>query len=125
MLVVPVHNLLLVPNATYYFQMAELQKMSGGSGIAVGEKVILIVSRENEKYEEMTEESFYPIGISGSVTEINQQGYAAVRTQYRVNLDTVVVNRDHSIYLTISRRPGIEDLDPAVAEEKLKTCCRR
>lgn len=120
MLVAPVREMLLVPGATYYFKMEQLQKTSGGSGVAVGQKIILIVAKEKEKYEELTEESFYPIGIAGTITEINQQGYAAVRTQYRVNLDTIVVNRDHSIHLTISRRREIEDLDSAVEKEKLK-----
>ena len=120
MLVVPVRDMLLVPGATYYFQMEQLQKASGGNGVAVGQKVILIIAKKNEKYEEMTEESFYPVGVAGTVTEINQQGYAAVRTGYRVNLDTIAVNRDHSIHLTISRRSEINDLDSAVEQEKLK-----
>ena len=68
----------------------------------------------------MTEDDFYPIGISGIVAEMNQQGYAAVHTQYRVHLDTIGINRDHSIDLTISRKNDIDDLDKEVEQAKLK-----
>ena len=52
MLVAPVREMLLVPGATYYFKMEQLQKTSGGSGVAVGQKIILIVAKEKEKYED-------------------------------------------------------------------------
>ena len=120
MLVVPVYNMVLTPDATLYFQMEQLKKNAGGKGIAVGEKVILIVAKKNEKAGEMTEESFYPIGVAGVLTEIDPQGFAAVRTQYRVDLESVSINADGTVKLNIHRRPEIDDLDRAAEQEKLK-----
>ena len=120
MLVVPVYNMILAPDAALYFQMEQLKKNAGGKGIAVGEKVILIVAKKNEKAGEMTEESFYPIGAAGVLTEITSQGFAVVRTQYRVDLESVGINPDGTVKLNIHRRAEIDDLDRAVEQEKLK-----
>ena len=89
MLVVPVYNMILTPDATVFFQS-------------------------------LTEDSFYPIGVAGTITEINQQGIVMVRTQYRVDIESVGINPDHTFQLTISRRNDIDDLDEAVEAEKLK-----
>ena len=65
----------------------------------------------------MTEDSFYPVGVAGHVTEINENGFAVIRTGARVNIDMVYVNIDHSIELTVSPRKEIQDLDPAREHE--------
>ncbi len=120
MLVIPVHSMILASDAVLYFPMDRLRTNSGGKGITVGEKVVLIVAKKPLKAEDMSEDSFYPIGMSGVIKEINAQGYAAIGTQYRVNLETISVNPNHTVELTISRRNDIDDLDKAVEVEKLK-----
>ena len=120
MLVVPVYNMILTPDATLYFQTEQLRKSAGSKGISVNEKIILIVAKENQKFHEMTEESFYPIGVAGTITEIDSQGFAVIRTKYRVNLNSVEINPDHTIQLEILRRADIRDLDEEVEKEKLK-----
>lgn len=120
MLVVPVYNMLLTPDATVYFQLDQLQRSAAGRDVSVDEKVILIVAKENISPKEMNEDSFYPIGVAGVIGEINQQGYASVHTRYRVNVENVDIRPDHTINLGISRRPEIDDLDRTVEVEKLK-----
>ena len=44
MLVVPVYNMILAPDATLFFQMDQLRRSAGDKGITVNEKVILIVA---------------------------------------------------------------------------------
>ena len=120
MLVVPVYNMVLTPDASIYFQTEQLKRNSGGKGITEKEKIILIVAKENQKSGELTADSFYPIGVAGIISEINQQGYAVVRTQYRVNLLDIWIESDHTIQLTVSRRNDIDDLDAEVEAEKTK-----
>ena len=120
MIVVPVYNMILTPDATVFFQMSQLKRSAGGRGISVSEKVILIVAKENEDFASLNEESFYPIGVAGTITEINQQGIVMIRTQYRVDIESIGINPDHTFQLTISRRSDIDDLDEAVEAEKLK-----
>ena len=115
MLVVPVFETVIAPDATLLFRTKQLRRNSGGRSAAVGERVVIIVARENVSYDELNEHSFYPIGVSGVITDIDQHGFAAVRTQYRVNIQDVIVNDDHTIELVISRRRDEDDL---TAEEE-------
>ena len=120
MLIVPVYNMILTADATVFFQMDQLKRSAGGREISVSERVILIVAKENQDFGSLDEDSFYPIGVAGTITEINQQGFAAIQTQYRVDIESVGVNPDRTFQLTISRRSEIDDLDSAMEAEKLK-----
>ncbi|MBR1455550.1 MAG: endopeptidase La [Oscillospiraceae bacterium] len=117
MIVVPVYNKLIAPDADVYFRRDQFRYLAGRA--SVDEKVVLIVAKNEEKREDMTDESFYPIGLAGVITEISNEGYVTVHTGGRVNIDTVSVNRDHSISLMLSRRPDLEDLSEREAAEKL------
>ena len=124
MIVVPTYNMILSPDAAIFFPLDQLRRNAGAGGVAVGEKVILIVAKENKGYSELTENDFYPIGVSGSITELNQQGYAVIRTQYRVNLEDVRIYPDHTMKLMTSRRAEDDDLDSAAGQEKLRALLR-
>ena len=93
MIIVPTYNMILAPDAALFYPLDQLRRNAGAGGVTMGEKVILIVAKENKNYTELTENDFYPIGVSGSIAEINQQGYAVIRTQYRVNVEDVRVYR--------------------------------
>ena len=92
MIVVPVYNKLVVPDADIYFRRDQFRQLAIRA--VTDEKVVILFSREDQKREELTEDSFYPIGVSGTVKEISNEGYIVVRTNGRVNIETVSVNRD-------------------------------
>ena len=118
MIVVPVYNKLIVPDAEVYFQTEQFVKSAGRA--VQNEKVVFIVKKENVKREELTEESFYPIGLSGTISEISDQGYMVIRTGGRVNIDDVSIGRNHAIELGISKRNDIDDISSEDAQEKLQ-----
>ncbi len=120
MIVIPVYNVILAPKATIYMGLDQVQRSAGERIILPGERVILIVAKENQNFADMTEDSFYPIAVSGSITEVNQQGYVVIRTEYRVDVDSVTIHPNHTISLQITRRSDIEDLKPDVEAEKLR-----
>ena len=120
MIVIPTHNLILAPDATLIYPLEQLRRYAGANGVVVGEKVIMIVAKENKGYSELTESDFYPIGVAGNITELNQQGYGLIRTQYRVNVEDVRIYPDHTIKLMTSRRRDVEDLPPEEEAEKVK-----
>ncbi|MBQ1377341.1 MAG: endopeptidase La [Lachnospiraceae bacterium] len=121
MIVVPVYNMILTPDSTMFLQTEQLKKNAGQKGgPAVGERVIFVVAKNNETHTDFSEDSFYPVGLSGTIRDINQNGFCVIRTQYRVNIQDVSINPDRSIELSLSRRNEIQDLDPDVEEEKLK-----
>lgn len=118
MTVVPVYNIIVVPDSNIYFK-TDLYTGSTGKIPEVNERVILIVAKEEEDRRDMTETSFYPIGLSGSITEVNPNGYIVVHTKGRLNIEEVSVYSDHSIELSVSKRPDIDDLDKEKAKEKV------
>ena len=123
MAVFPIYNILVVPDAYIYFK-AEYYRQFAGKPPVQDEKVILIVAKENVPVTELQEDSFYPIGVSGTVREVNRHGFAVVDTQYRVDLQSVYIDPDHTVQLSIARRNDTEDLDPAVEAEKLCIAAR-
>ena len=120
MIIVPTYDMILLPEATLFYPLDQLRRNAGTNGVAEGEKVIMIAAKENKAYSELTENDFYPIGVAGSIAELNQHGYAVIRTQYRVNIEDVRIYPDHTIRLMTSRRRDIEDLDAAEEQERLK-----
>ncbi|MBO7727303.1 MAG: endopeptidase La [Oscillospiraceae bacterium] len=119
MIVVPTYNMILSADATLFYPQEQLRRSAGGSGITVNEKVILIVAKENKSISDLQPDDFYPIGVAGTIAELNQHGYAVLKTQYRVNLEDVRIYPDHTIKLMTNRRKDIDDLDNALEQEKL------
>ena len=124
MTVIPVYNMILAPDATLYLQTEQIKICSAGEAPTIGETVILIIAKENTSYQDLNEDSFYPIGVLASITGLDERGFATVRTEHRVNLEKVWVNADHAITLSISQREEIDDLDHELEAEKLKNLLR-
>ena len=119
MIVVPVYEKTLAPDSTLFLLTEQLKRYSGNKGVAFNERIVFLVAKENTNLSDLRGDSFYPIGISGVVKDI-QRGYLTIRTQYRVNIENVTVNPDYTIHLTMSRRPDTEDLDKAIEAGKLR-----
>ena len=122
MVVIPIYNLLLVPDANVYLKSDQYRHLARRYA-QVNDRVVLLSCKKEEHRKDMTEESFFPIGVTGYVNEVNPEGYVEIRTTGRVHLDTIGINPDHTIELTISRCEEIEDLDEGVEKahfERLK-----
>ncbi|MBQ9031167.1 MAG: endopeptidase La [Parasporobacterium sp.] len=119
MITVPVYNKLIVPYADIYFRNEDFRELAG-KGHALNEKVVILVAKEKKERHEYTEDSFYKVGVTGVISEINAQGFVKIKTLNRVNIDMVGINPDNTITLTISRRPDIQDLDETESYQKLQ-----
>ncbi len=122
MVVIPIYNLLLVPDANIYLKEDQYRHLARRYA-EVNDRVVLLSCKKEEHRKDMTEESFYPIGVTGYVNEVNPEGYVVIRTVGRVNLDIIGINPDHTIDLTVSRRPDTDEIDESNAMqhfEKLK-----
>ena len=119
MTVVPVYNVVVVPDSNIFFAIDAYKKMTGRAPFE-GEKVILMMLRANDSREDLEKDSFYPIGVSGVITEVNAGGYLVIRAHGRVHFDEITVYSDHTIELSVSRKPDEEDLDPAYEAERLE-----
>ena len=118
MAVLPVHNIITVPDAVIYLKISMYQKLTGKAP-KMDDRVTLIVTKEDLHKEELQNDSFYPIGIAGTVTEVNENGYMVIALKNRVDIKEITVFMDHSIDIVVEKRKEIDDLDPIYAEERL------
>ena len=116
--VLPIHNAIAVPESTVYFRPEYYRAMSGREPMKDA-KVVLIVTREAIAKNEITPESFYPVGVTGVVTETSLQGFVSIELKSRVNIEEVEIQPDRTLNLKVSRRAEIDDLDPADAAQRL------
>lgn len=117
MIVVPVYDRQLIPSGNLYFQTEEFKSIGGS--VVDGEKVVFLQLKNRQKREELTDESFYPIGVTGVVSDINPEGYVVIKVKNRVNVDEVSITADNNIELSISRRSDIDELDDSKEKEVL------
>ena len=117
MIVVPVYDRQLIPNGNLYFQTEEFKSIGGS--VVDGEKVVFLQLKNRQKREELTDESFYPIGVTGVVSDINPDGYVVIKVKNRVNVDEVSITADNNIELSISKRSDIDELDDSKEKEVL------
>lgn len=119
MFVIPVYNVLALPDASLYLK-TDLCKRMTGKLPQVDEKVVLLLLRENKSREDLDENSFYPVGVMGVITEVNNVNkYFVVRTRYRVNVNEMNFFEGHSFDVTLSRKADIDDLDAEREEARL------
>ncbi|MDL2250982.1 endopeptidase La [Lachnospiraceae bacterium OttesenSCG-928-J05] len=115
MIVIPVYNKLVLPEATTYILNDEISEKNLQE-IKEGEKVILLLLKKPETEETLNAESFYQVGVSGVVGKSQFENYTAIDTEKRVNIDDVYIGKNGDIELSISKREDVNDID----EEELK-----
>ena len=118
MKVLPLYNVLVLPNSNIYFQTQAFRAIAGNN-VYQGDDVTLLVMKTQETKDRITDKSFYPIGVKGIIEEISGEGYVIIKTDERVNIDEIYVNEQHEIFVETSRREDIKDLDMAEARQKL------
>ena len=119
MAVLPIYNVLALPDCNIYFKNDFFSKLVGRDP-QPDDRVTLIVQKENITRDDFDSDSFYPVGLSGIVTEVSNNGYFIVHTRARVNIDEITVYHDKSIDINISKREDIDDADKELNSRKLK-----
>lgn len=118
MSVLPIHNTVAVPDATVHFRQDYYRSLTGKEAVR-DSKVVLIVAKEPISMDEVTADSFFRIGITGVITDINAQGFISIRLRNRVDVNEIAVYGERGIELDLSRRSDIDDLDREDAEKRL------
>ncbi|MCR5746557.1 MAG: endopeptidase La [Lachnospiraceae bacterium] len=119
MAVLPIYNILALPDCNIFFKNDTYSKIVGRDP-QVDDRVTLIVQKKNITKEDFESDSFYPVGLSGIITEVTSNGYFIVHTRSRVNIDEVTVYHDKSLDISISKRIDIEDADNDLISKKIK-----
>ena len=118
MSVMPLYNMIALPGARLWLRGSVYRELTGKAPVE-GEKVTILMQKEDEGRKALTAESFRPIGTVGLITAVNDEGFIAVDIQNRINIEGVTMQSEHSFSMTATRRPDIEDLDPAEAQRRL------
>jgi len=118
MSVMPIYNIIALPGARLWLQEKVYRELTGKAP-AAGERVTLLAQKAAQPRAALTADSFYPIGVVGSLVEVNEGGFVAIDLQNRVNIEEIAMLRDRSFSMTVSRRPDEDDLDPADAARRL------
>ena len=69
MAALPIYNTVAVPDADIYFKTDYYTEMTGKAP-GRDDRIFLIVMKDKQAREELTGDSFYPIGLSGQITEV-------------------------------------------------------
>lgn len=107
MLVIPVHKMVVLPRAVTYMRADAFAKSTGRSAEA-GEKVILLLTKDDTDRSKLTNDSFQPLAVTGIVQEGVVNGFLGIKTLDRVGVDDADV-MDGKIALSVSPRPEVQD----------------
>ena len=115
LMTVPVHDMIMLPGISFYFKTDLFQKL-GYSDISVGDDVLFLMMKEDLPIEELTGDDILPVGISGKIDSVDDEGNYSVRTGERVTIDSVYFE-DGEIRAEASIREDIDDIsvDEAVS----------
>ena len=119
MSIIPLYNMIALPGARLWLRSGVYRELTGKAPVE-GDKVTILMQKEDEGRKALTADSFHSIGTVGVIRDVNEAGFVAVEVQNRINIEGVTVQADHSFSMTVTRRPDLEDLDQEDAGRRLK-----
>ena len=108
MIVRPVHNILLLPDVSYYFKKDFFNGWCT-EPMKKDDDVLFMLLKDDKSGNELTAGDFYPIGISARVEGIDDSENVQIRTLERVDISDIEVADNH-ITATASIRGEINDI---------------
>lgn len=118
MMILPVYNLTILPDVTFYFQNDYLKNLIQKTPDQ-GETVLFLILKKEQRPETLTMEDVYPIGVAGTVTETEENGSISVHTDSRIDIHEVS-EEDGQIKVTYTLRSDVEDMDEQARTEEFK-----
>lgn len=119
MKVIPLYNYMLLPNSFVYIPSDDLRDETK-ERLNINDDVVLIPVKDTDISFEDISEKFYPIGVSGRITESGIQGYIAVNTFDRVDVHGIVSNPDGSLDAMVFVRDSVHDLSNEEREGRFR-----
>ena len=111
MRVVPVYNMMILPNSYIYFQIDNFRTLAGKT-VEEGDKLLLVVLHKNEvDTGALHKEEVHPIGVEGTIKEISKDGYAVVVTGNRVSIEELSQVEGEPLLLQTTILYDVEDED--------------
>ncbi len=118
MAVLPIYNMITVPDSNIYVKTDYYQRMTGRVP-SLADRITVIILKEELSKSDISGDDFYDTGITGSITDINENGFIVVHLKNRIRIKEVTVFPNHSIDLSIEKKSDIDDLDREEADKRL------
>ncbi len=115
MITIPVYNMVILPDISMTFKRDFFDDDQTGA-VHEGEKVLFLFKKTDKSRRNLSGEDFYPIGLTGVVEAVDEDGDITVRSEDRMDVGPIVVS-DTEIYAEAVIRPCVEDVPE---EEKKK-----
>lgn len=119
MSVLPLYHVIALPGAKLWLRQ-DFYKQQAQRVPSVGDKVTVLFQKEQISRKKLTGDSFYPIGVAGSILDTDSNGFMTIDLSYRVNVEEVVVMPEGKISMTMSRHPDRNDLDEEEARKSFE-----
>lgn len=119
MTVIPVYNIIVLPNTIVYIPSDVFKSVAGKEAVE-GEEIFFIFTKNNKQNQiDLTLDDIYPIGIHGSVIkdDKNSGTFTKIKTSERALIEKINKN-ENGYELELRAKPDIFDLDPLLVKEK-------
>ena len=73
MITVPIYDMIILPEVTYYFK-GEVFKEMDIPAVKAGDTLLFLMQKEEKSRKEMTAEDFFPLGVAAEIEAIDKEG---------------------------------------------------
>ncbi len=119
MISIPVYNMIILPDISMTFKKDFFDDDQSGS-VREGEKVLFLFKKTEKSRRNLTGKDFYPIGLTGVVEAVDDDGDITIRSEDRMDIGDVVVS-EKEIYADAVIRPSIMDVSEEDRKKLLET----
>ena len=116
MITIPVYELLLLPEVTFFFKK-DMFPEGRITEQSIGEDVLFVFQKKEMAPEEISMEKIFPVGVLGTVENIDEEGSIKVATRCRVQISSVEYI-DGKVQAEATDLPEIQDISKEEEKER-------
>ena len=116
MITIPVYELLLLPGVTFFFKKDMFPKELITKE-NIGEEILFVWQKEEVASEEISMENIFPVGVLGTIEDIDEEESIKVTTKCRVQISSIEYV-DGAVQAEAVKLQDIQDISPEEEKEK-------
>ena len=116
MITIPVYELLLLPGVTFFFKKDMFPKELITKE-NIGEEILFVWQKEEVASEEISMENIFPVGVLGTIEDIDEEESIKVITKCRVQVSSIEYV-DGAVQAEAVKLQDIQDISPEEEKEK-------
>ena len=116
MITIPIYELLLLPGVTFFFKKDMFPKELITKE-NIGEEILFVWQKEEVAFEELSMENIFPVGVLGTIEDIDEEESIKVTTKCRVQVSSIEYV-DGAVQAEAVKLQDIQDISPEEEKEK-------